>query len=74
MTAASGARCDAASGHCLTCSDAATPMRILAVGPDSAVCADDSGRRHDVVIDLIGDAVPGATVLVHAGVAIGPAP
>ncbi len=74
MTAPSGAGCDPASGHCITCSDEARPMRVLAVGADSAVCADDHGHTHDVVIDLVGGAAPGATVLVHAGVAIGLAP
>jgi len=68
------ARCDAAPGHCITCSDEAVPMRVVDIGRDAAVCTDESGAAHEVAIDLVDGAAPGVTVLVHAGVAIGLAP
>ncbi len=74
MTAVSGAGCDAASGHCITCSDEGIPMRVVEIGSQAAVCADDSGATHQVAVDLVDGVTPGATVLVHAGVAIGVAP
>ena len=35
-----------------------------------ALCADADGRRHTVEVGLLDDPTDGATVLVHAGVAI----
>jgi hydrogenase maturation factor len=53
--------------HCVTCSDEAVPMTVLAVRDDGiAVC--DEGV--EVMTDLVGPVEPGVTVLVHAGVAI----
>jgi hydrogenase expression/formation protein HypC len=74
MTAASGAGCDAASGHCITCGDEGIPMRVVEIGRDGALCADEAGATHEVAVDLVDGVAPGATVLVHAGVAIGWAP
>jgi hydrogenase maturation factor len=73
MTALPGANCDA-TGRCITCSDEATPMRVLTVGACDATCVDESGAIHEVAIDLLAGLGPGTTVLVHAGVAIGAAP
>jgi hydrogenase expression/formation protein HypC len=74
MTAASGAGCDAASGHCITCRDEGVAMRVVTLGADAAVCTDSDGAPHEVAVDLLDGVTPGATVLVHAGVAIGWAP
>ncbi len=74
MTAAPGARCHDASGHCITCSDEAIPMRVVEIGGDAAVCADAGGVTHQVAVDLLDGVAPGVTVLVHAGVAIGLTP
>jgi len=74
MTAASGAGCDAASGHCITCRDEGLPMRVVEVGADAALCTDEAGATHQVAIDLMDGVAPGATLVVHAGVAIGWAP
>ena len=63
------------TGHCETCADAATRMRVVALAPSLAParCVDDRGRPHDVVLDLV-DAAVGDEVLVHAGVAIAATP
>jgi hydrogenase maturation factor len=66
----SGRECRVTDGHCITCSDEGTPMRIVSAEGDQAVCLDDGGRMHEVAIDLIGAATAGDEVLVHAGVAI----
>lgn len=71
MTGASGASCDATSGHCITCSDEGIPMRVVELGTDAALCTDTAGATHEVAIDLMDGVTPGATLLVHAGVAIG---
>lgn len=64
---------DACSGdHCITCSDAAVSMTVLAMDAATglACCVAQDGTAHIVEIGLIDDAMPGAAVLVHAGVAI----
>jgi hydrogenase maturation factor len=62
--------CDASSGHCITCSDEGTPMRVLALDADGARCVDELGQRHDVAVELVGPVGVGDELLVHAGVAI----
>ena len=57
------------SEHCITCGDDGTPMRVLRVKQDLALCEDDAGAHHTVEIALV-DANPGDEVLVHAGVAL----
>jgi hydrogenase maturation factor len=75
MTSATPAGgCEAAAGHCITCSDEAVPMRVMRLGADAAVCADGRGATHEVAVDLLDGVTLGASVLVHAGVAIGWAP
>ena len=60
-----------ADGHCVTCSDAADPMRVVAIDPaDIAVCEDEHGARWDVMVDLVAPIAHGEMLLVHAGVAI----
>lgn len=57
--------------HCITCSDAADPMRVVQIdeGRGLALCEDAAGTRHTVEIGLV-DARPGDAVLVHAAVAL----
>jgi hydrogenase maturation factor len=58
-------------GRCITCSDAADPMRVESIAADGlAVCIDEQGRRSDVMLALVPNVERGAVVLVHAGVAI----
>jgi hydrogenase maturation factor len=46
-------------------------MRVLRAGVDFAQCRDETGEQHQVATDLVAGVGAGATVLVHAGVAIG---
>jgi hydrogenase maturation factor len=57
------------SEHCITCGDDGTPMRVVRVRDDLALCEDPDGARHTVELALV-DAGPGDDVLVHAGVAL----
>jgi hydrogenase expression/formation protein HypC len=60
--------CD--EGHCITCSDAAVPMRIQRIHSTGlADCLDEDGTPSEVDVTLVG-ATEGDTVLVHAGVAL----
>ena len=57
--------------HCVTCSDEAHPMRVVAVEPSAlASCVDRDGGTSEVMTDLVGALAVGDVVLVHAGVAI----
>ena len=52
--------------HCVTCSDAAAPLRVDAVTADgTAIC-----EGVEVMTELVGVLEPGDVVLVHAGVAL----
>ena len=62
---------DCGDEHCVTCSDEAVPMRVLAVGGgNTALC--DGGVW--VMIDLLDRVDAGDVLLVHAGVAIAKEP
>lgn len=71
MSNAEQLRCDA-EGHCITCSDEAVPLRVVALTPalGVALCEDALGRCREVLIGLLDDVVPGEVVLVHAGAAL----
>ncbi|MGI8586621.1 MAG: HypC/HybG/HupF family hydrogenase formation chaperone [Chloroflexia bacterium] len=59
-------------GHCITCSDEALPARVLAVDNASAlatVMVEDETMEVD--ISLVDEVMPGDTLLVHGGVALG---
>jgi hydrogenase maturation factor len=58
--------------HCVTCSDAGEPMRVLAVDGqrELALCADADGERRTVEIALVTPVEPDDELLVHAGTAI----
>jgi hydrogenase maturation factor len=62
--------CDPAA-HCITCSDEGTPMTVLALETDHALCQDDRHAVHEVIVDLVAPLAVGDGILVHAGVAIG---
>jgi hydrogenase expression/formation protein HypC len=52
--------------HCVTCSDEALPLEVEAVRTDgTAIC-----QGIEVMTELVPDAAPGDTLLVHAGAAI----
>jgi len=57
--------------HCITCSDAAVPMRVRRLDAASglAQCVGDDGEASEVDLALVS-AGEGDTVLVHAGVAL----
>ena len=62
---------DCGDTHCVTCSDEATPLRVLGIGQDGlASCLDDDGRWVQVMTELVGPLGPGDVVLAHAGVAL----
>jgi len=57
--------------HCITCSDEATPMRVISVEPSAiARCVDQDGTSSEVMIDLVAGVAAGDVILVHAGVAL----
>ncbi len=64
-------RCDHEVG-CITCGDTAVPMRVVKVDEvrGLALCTDAGGARETVETSLVGEVEPGATVLVHAAVAL----
>jgi len=57
---------------CITCSDAAAPMRVVHVdgARELAVCVDAQGRRRQVDVGLLDAVGAGETLLVHAGTAL----
>jgi hypothetical protein len=52
--------------HCITCSDEAVEMRVLAVAEDGLARCDGG----EVATDLVEPVSPGDVLVVHAGVAI----
>jgi hydrogenase maturation factor len=55
---------------CITCSDQAVAVRIVELEPDGLALVDTGHGIEQVSVALVR-ARPGATVLVHAGEAIG---
>ena len=55
---------------CITCSDSATPARILELLPGGLATSEAGGTIEEINVELVGAGV-GDLVLVHAGVAIG---
>jgi len=56
--------------HCITCSDEAVPMRVVASDGTLAVCVSGDGSESDVMTDLVGPVARGEVLLVHAGAAL----
>ncbi|HVB45561.1 MAG TPA: HypC/HybG/HupF family hydrogenase formation chaperone [Streptosporangiaceae bacterium] len=71
MTAAAGTGSPATrSGDiCVTCSDAAVPVTIVALTGDDLAIVDTGAGQEEVSVALVS-ARPGDTILVHAGEAI----
>jgi hypothetical protein len=57
---------------CVTCSDAAAPMRVVEIdgGRAIAVCANAEGGREEVDVGVVDPVDVGDTLLVHAGTAL----
>lgn len=64
--------CDSHSDHCITCSDEARPMTVVAHDDARglALCVDGAGGRSSVETALVEPVSTGDTLLVHAGTAI----
>jgi hydrogenase expression/formation protein HypC len=58
-----------ASDHCVTCGDVAVAVRVVRLLPDELAVVDTGTAQEQVSVALVS-AVPGDTVLVHAGEAI----
>jgi len=54
---------------CVTCSDVAVTLLVVAVDGFDAV-VERGGTRDRVAIDLVPDAAPGDALLCHAGIAL----
>ena len=72
LTIFSGPTCELdAEGHCITCSDEAIYVRVLHVEEGRGLArVEVDGNEEEVDITLIEHVAPGATLLVHGGVAI----
>jgi hydrogenase expression/formation protein HypC len=57
------------SDHCITCGDIAVEVRVVRLLPDGLADV-DTGQGTELVSVALVSAVPGDTVLVHAGEAI----
>ena len=68
--ALSGESCWSPQGHCITCGDEATAMRVISLSSGSAFCADGEKAECEVLTDLVEPVLIGDELLVHAGVAI----
>jgi hypothetical protein len=69
---ADGLACEPdAEGHCSTCADEALPGIVLSVDQEAGLACVSFGLSEAMVdITLIGEVVPGVTLLVHGGVAL----
>jgi hydrogenase expression/formation protein HypC len=56
---------------CVTCSDAGTPVRVVSVEGDDALCEDAAGERAQMAVELVAPVRVGEILLTHGGVAIG---
>lgn len=58
--------------HCITCSDSASAMRLVAcnTATDTGICVDAAGVHVEVLLGLINTPQIGDTLLVHAGTAL----
>jgi hydrogenase expression/formation protein HypC len=59
--------------RCVTCGDAATAARVVALGDDGLARVVSDDGESEVSVELV-DARIGDVLLVHAGIAIGIAP
>ncbi|GCE24307.1 HypC/HybG/HupF family hydrogenase formation chaperone [Dictyobacter kobayashii] len=63
---------DGGEGHCITCSDEALELRVVAVdfGAGTARVAVTPTHTEEIDISLLEQVGPGDLVLVHGGVAL----
>ena len=71
------------NGHCLTCSDEAIPVRVLAIDTLTGLAlvskeqesvmgeVEERGETEEIDIMLVDDVTVGDILLAHGGVAIG---
>jgi hydrogenase assembly chaperone HypC/HupF len=60
-----------AEGHCITCSDEATPARVVQIGLEQGTAlVEMMSQTTEVDITLVDAVAPGDWLLVHGGVAI----
>jgi hydrogenase assembly chaperone HypC/HupF len=60
-----------AEGHCITCSDEATPARIVRLDAAAGTAlVEMASQTTEVDVTLVDAAAPGDWLLVHGGVAI----
>ena len=57
--------------RCVVCSDAGTPVRVVSVEGDDALCEDVAGNWARIAVELVTPARVGEVLLTHGGVAIG---
>lgn len=71
MTSSDHYSCNS-DGSCITCSDAATVMCVVALAPegDTGICVDALGNQTEVLLGLIARPDVGDVLLVHAATAI----
>lgn len=69
----SGQMPDCLDEVCVTCSDSAVPVRIVALLDDSLAIVGTQAGEEEISVALV-DAAIGDTVLVHAGEAIAVVP
>ena len=56
---------------CVTCSDAAIPVRVVSLKGYDALCEDGVGNRAEIAVELVAPVGVGEVLLTHGGVAIG---
>lgn len=61
------------SAHCVTCGDEAVPVVVLALLADDLARVAYDAESFEVDVSLVDAVAPGARLLVHGGVALGPA-
>ena len=72
MSDVAGTAADFPACDCITCGDAALPMRVQEVDAERglALCEAEGGARSTVEIALVAPVAAGDVLLVHAGTAI----
>ena len=70
MSEPAGAEYRGEDGHCITCSDEGTPVRVLELAEGTARCVADRGVIRAIAVDMVGGVEPGERLLAHVGVAL----
>jgi hydrogenase assembly chaperone HypC/HupF len=57
--------------HCLTCSDAMLPVRVLSLHKETGMAlVEFEGQQEEIDVSLVEQVAPGTFLLVHGGVAL----